>query len=44
MLGDSEILDFGLMCQEVRGQSMIIVGKLPPARVEVDDKHVDTWR
>lgn len=32
---------FGLMCQEVRGQSMIIVGKLPPAKVEVGDKHVE---
>ena len=32
---------FGLMCQEVRGQSITVVGKLPPAKVEVGDKHVE---
>jgi SAM-dependent methyltransferase len=29
---------FDLLCQEVRGQSMVIVGKLPPADVEADGK------
>ena len=32
---------FSLMCQEERGQSMIIVGKLPPAKVQVGDTHVE---
>jgi len=30
---------FNLLLEEVRGQSMVIVGKLPPAEVEIGDKH-----
>lgn len=30
---------FNLLLEEVRGQSMVIVGKLPPAKAETGDKH-----